>query len=104
MKTSRKINWYIGLTTKGGAILKEVETIERVVKFLKLRGVDCFSTSINTGFWEGKREQTLVITLIDSGCDFGERSIEEIASQFAKEFNQDCVLCTIEEIKYNFVS
>ena len=103
MKTSRKINWYIGLTTKGGAILKEVETIDRVVKLLELSCINCFSTSIQTGFWEGKQEQTLVITLIDT-TNLGETLVQNIASLFAKEFNQDCVLCTIEEIKYNFVS
>ena len=103
MKASKKINWYIGPTTKGGAILKEVKTIDRVVKLLELSSINCFSTSIQTGFWEGKQEQTLVITLVDT-TNLGETLVQNIASLFAKEFNQDCVLCTIEEIKYNFVS
>lgn len=102
MNTTKKICWYIGLTTNGGSILKEVETIERVTKLLETIGINCFSTSLQTGFWQGKQEQTLVITLIDTE-NLGENFIESIASLFASEFTQDCVLVTSEEIKYNFV-
>lgn len=102
MNTTKKINWYIGLTTKEGAILKQDLTEQRVNRLLELTFINCYSTAIQTGYWEGKQEQTLVVTVIDT-TNLGENLIERIASLFASEFNQDCVLVTSEEIKYNFV-
>lgn len=102
MKNTRKINWYIGLTTKEGAILKQDLTEQRVNNILKLNQIDCYSLGLQTGYWQGKQEQTLVVTVIDTE-NLGENLVEKIAHIFATQFNQDCVLVTSEEIRYNFV-
>lgn len=102
MKTTKKICWYIGLTTKDGKPLSAGAITPKVCEILNSNNINCFSLSTKIGYWNGERELSLVIELIDT-TNLGENLVENIGSLFASEFTQDCVLVTQEEIKYNFV-
>ena len=103
MNNSRKISWFIGLNTNTGKTFDQITAAQKVADIMELSGIQSFSIGSNVGYWQSKPEQTLHVWLIDTE-NIGENLVAAIAGKMSADFEQECVLTTIEECEFDFVS
>lgn len=63
--------------------------------------VDCGTIYVANGLWQGKKETTLVIEIIEDK-NFSYDRIKNIASYLRKKYNQDSVLVTTQDVGVEF--
>jgi len=104
----------IGLKTNKGRPLHRGDTIANTIDpTLAAFDLKGFSITDGTGYWEGKQEPTLLVSIITDGAIqpadvdgvlFRANTLAlKIARAIAIELEQDCVLYSLKPVIYGFV-
>ena len=94
-----KLVFFIGLTTQLGTKLIQSRIAEKVVApLLKDHGADGFTVTPGLGYWQGKPEECLVVTVYCNTTDPVNAAAEVLAKEFATECAQECVLWSREPV------
>ena len=103
MKQENKFNMYIGLKTENMKTnLNEKETIKTISK--KLISLKIFGYNIEKikGFWNGKPENSLKISFINT-YGIETKKIILLIEELKQELKQECILLEKEKVIYNFI-
>lgn len=98
MKFAHRITWNIGLN-RGGVPYPPSEAIEAVKRQLDARGIDGFTVTPGTGYWQGAPEACLTVTLLVARDGFGSCAMAEgVAHDLAVELGQEAVAWAVDTL------
>lgn len=96
-----KISFTIGLATRGGKYLAPTDVLDNsAVPELAKLGIDGFTVINNLGYWEGKPEYSLTVSvLVGAEHPLTTPSVAEaLAAKLAEQCDQTCVLWEIAPV------
>lgn len=95
MDYNRNLTFTIGLTTAGGVPLSREIVLLDVVEILGRYGVDGFTVTDHTGYWQGQQEASISVSILACYGDTVVVTAGVIARELAIACLQDCVLWSI---------
>lgn len=93
-----RTTWTVGLAAQAGVILVPKEAIANIVDVLNDAGITSFTVQKAKGFWQGEKENTLLVSVLhtvsDQPCigNHGPYFAQDVAAKLAGTLNQACVL------------
>lgn len=93
---SLKTELYVGLTTKQGNNIFRDRAIKDITYLLDKRGIDSFSVIDTTGYWKGKEEKGLIVTLIHDSDGVVDN---DLANDIRKSLEQESVLAVCTKVR-----
>lgn len=98
-----RLHFFIGLTTQQGDLLLPGWVADKVVApLLADYGVDGFTMTNGWGYWKGKSEASLIVTVYCNTIDPVNAGAEVLAKEFATNCAQECVLWSREPVHAGF--
>lgn len=97
-----RYDFYIGLTTQGGSQLDPATVEFQVAQRLALHGIDGFTVTQCRGYWKGRPEDVLVVTVLDHDFYSSDRYVD-IAAAFKELFDQETVLLNTSTCHGNLI-
>lgn len=92
-----KVQFFIGLTTQSGANLSHDDAVAVVDRVLVSHGIDGFNVALNNGYWKGRPEASITVTVFDKYAGLFSQ-IEwphHAAALLAEYLDQECVLVDV---------
>ena len=84
------------------------DALDWLARSLEDRGQAFYSVTDGTGFYQGAEESNLRLSIIaDAGTiqlDHLREAMTGLAREFAREFDQDSVMYTEQDTRWNFIS
>ena len=93
---------YFGLNVDGKPTL-ELSDVTDFLEDTLSEYIEGYSIHEVIGLWMGKQEKTVVLSVVSACCPDTERILSDVAKAYARQFNQDCVLYTRQEIQTEFI-
>jgi Protein of unknown function (DUF3574) len=94
---------YLGL--KRGTDDIPIEQVNQWIDAVVANKLPSFTITEATGYWNGQKEKTLVITHLFEPWDLSGiiKTVRKLAQSYAANFGQESVLITTAEVNANFI-